>query len=43
MKTHPSLPDNEVVESEDEHEDVDEVLFGKEDDDSPSSSEDHDE
>ncbi|XP_057537989.1 uncharacterized protein LOC130815515 [Amaranthus tricolor] len=42
LKTHPFLPDNEVVESEDEDEDVD-YVFGKEDDDSPSSSEDHDE
>ncbi|KAL2921240.1 WD repeat-containing protein 43 [Bienertia sinuspersici] len=43
LKTQPSLQDNELVESEDEEDEgVDEVLFGKEDDESPSSSEDDD-
>lgn len=44
LKTQPTLPENEMIESDDEDEDegVDEVLFGKEDDESPSSSEDND-
>lgn len=41
LKTQPSLPENEMIGSEDEDEDVDEVLFGEEDE-SPSSSEDND-
>ncbi|XP_021725519.1 WD repeat-containing protein 43-like isoform X2 [Chenopodium quinoa] len=41
LKTQPSLPENEMIESEDEEEDenVDEVMFGEEDDESASSSE----
>ncbi|KAH9610622.1 hypothetical protein KSS87_012522 [Heliosperma pusillum] len=43
LKSHPLLPENEMVESEDEDEDdsVDEVLFGEDDDDAQTSDEDN--
>ncbi|KAL9225153.1 hypothetical protein vseg_001106 [Gypsophila vaccaria] len=43
LKTQPSLPENEVVESEDEDDSVDEVVFGEDDDEPQTSDEDNDE
>lgn len=42
MKSQPPLSDNDLVESEDEDEGIDEVFFGKEDDESATSSDDND-
>ena len=42
MKTQPLLHDNAIIESEDEDDDVDEVLFGEEGFESESSKEDND-
>ncbi|KMT16517.1 hypothetical protein BVRB_3g048120 [Beta vulgaris subsp. vulgaris] len=42
LKSQPPLSDNDLVESEDEDEGINEVFFGKEDDESATSSDDND-